>query len=291
MSEVEVTFRGITFNNNFTLGSDLYMLFNIPEGFSHPVIRESEQDIQGDHGISDQNSFYGRRLITLTGKILSTSQVNRKTMENNLRAIFCLDGIQTDLNASYYPLYFLDEDGIAKQIEVKVSTGIEFTKEAGSYAERDFIVTLKARDPRIYSQALHEQIIEEFYAASGFQLPTKLPVLFDPIQFNAETIANAGNFSSPPIITFTGESINPGIRNVTTGQQMVLNTTLNSGETIVINVSLGTIEKDGIDISSTLDPSSEWLYIAPGNNELQVFDSTPAALTLTAKVEWRDAYI
>ena len=290
MAEVSMTFRGITFNTNFA-GGDTYMLVDIPEGLAHPNIRSSENERQGNHGITDQNSYYGKRLITLTGRVLADTQAQRKVLERNVAAIFQLDGVQTELNASYYTLLITDEDGLAIQTEAKVETGIEFSKETGDPRRRDFIVTLKAKDPRLFSQTLDSEAIDEALTTTDFMLPTMLPVIISPVILFKETVTNDGNFATPPIITLTGESLNPEVMNNTTGQTMKLNTTLEAGDTIIIDSGLGTITKNGVDILSTLDDTSEYIFLVPGANEIELRDDTPDALELDALIEWRDAYI
>ncbi len=291
MAEIEMTYRGISFNTNLTGIGDTYMLIDIPEGLNHPVIRESERNIQGEHGISDQMSFYGKRLITLTGKIISDTQAGRKIMEEELKKIFILDGIQDNLNASYYPLFITDEDGELKQIDVKVAVGVEFQKIFGNYYERDFIVTLKARDPRILGQTLNNEPLEESFDGTTLQFPSKFPFKLGNKVFNQITINNTCNFSTPPIITLSGVSTNPRIINQTTGKQMKLNTDLLSGDEIVIDVALGTIEKNGADILSALDAVSEFIFLAPGENVFELRDDTPVDLLLQAEIKWRDAWI
>lgn len=286
-----MTYRGIDFNTNLTGVGDTYMLIDIPEGLNHPVIRESERNIQGEHGVSDQISFYGKRLITLTGKIISDTQAGRKIMEEELRKIFLLDGIQDNLNASYYPLYIKDEDSELKQIDVKVAVGVEFQKVPGNYYERDFIVSLKARDPRFLGQTLNDEDLEEAFDGTTLQFPTKFPFKLSNKVFNQITITNTGNFSAPPIITLTGISDNPRIINQTTGKQMKFNTTLISGDEIVIDTALGTIEKNGSDILSVLDVSSEFIFLKPGENIFELRDDTPVDLQLQAEIKWRDSWI
>lgn len=290
MAEVAITYRGITFNTNFTAGTDIYMLTDIPEGFQSPQIRETENVRQGQHGITDQISWYGKRSIVLTGKVISNTQAGRKVMENNIRSIFALDGVQTNVNASYYTMYITDEDGTEKQIDVKVSIGVEFSKVPLEANRRDFIVTLKARDPRMFSQTLNSQDLAEAFDATTFMLPTMLPFSLDPQTVFVETLTNDGNFASPPIITLSGIATNPRIINNTTGVEMKLNTTMTTGDEIIIDVGSGTIEKNGIDILSTLDSTSQWLYLAAGDNEIELRDDT-TPLEYEANFQWRSAYI
>jgi len=291
MAEQVVQFRGVTFNGNLTGSGDIYMLYDIPEGLSHPQVRESEQQKQGQHGIIDQISYYGKRLITLTGRIVSDSESGRVAMENALKAIFRLDGVQANVNASYYDLTITDEAGVSRVASVKIVDGITFSKEVGLSNVREFIVTLKARDPRFFGSVLNSEDLSEAIDGTDFRLPTLLPVTISPDIIYDEILNNGGNFSTPTIITLTGESTNPRIINQTTGVTCKLNTTISGAEVVVIDSELGTIEKDGVDISSSLDNSSKFIHLDAGDNLIECRDDTPTATDLVINIKWKDAYV
>lgn len=267
------------------------MLQDLPEGLRHPSIRESDQPLQNRHGILDSVSYYGARRISLTGKIIASTQSTRKTLEENLREIFQLDGVQTGDNPSYYTLYMTDEDGEEKQMDVKVSRGVEFSKEAGNTYIRDFIVELKAKNPVWLSQTLYTETVDQGKSSSTLTLPTFLPITFGSSFLNEATITNGGNFATFPVITITGEGENPTITNVTTGQSLTINLTLAAGDEVVIDCENGTVTYNGADALSYLDSSSQFLALAAGDNTIQVTDDTPASLDIDVEFEYRYAWI
>lgn len=291
MAEQILTFRGVSFNDTFDPSIGIYMLQNVPEGLRSPIIRQSSQPLQGRHGVFDGASYYGARNIQLTGKIIADSQTLRKTLENNLRGIFALDGVQTGNDPSYYTLYMTDEDGEDKQMNVKVSRGIEFRKEALNPNMRDFIVELVAKYPVWLSQTLYDQTVTQGKMSSTLTLPTTLPIVFGSSFMNEATIANGGNFSTYPVITITGEGENPQITNVTTGQVLKVNTNIAAGDELVIDCQNGTITLNGADILSLMDTSSQFIELAAGNNTIWLEDDSPASLDLSANFEFRYAWI
>lgn len=291
-NELILSFNGITFNSDTTSGSG-YFLVDIPEGLASPEIRSSSVNKQGQHGITDQRSWYGGRTITFTGMVVGESIAQRKQLEDALVAAFVLDGIQTTLNSSYHTLtvdYGNEGAGIF-QTSAKVLSGPDFSKDSGEGAVRNFIITLRALDPYFESTTLNQQLVPELLIGTNLQLPTLLPMQMAPEKFFVGSAVNAGNFACPVIFTITGTSVNPKITNSTTGQELKLNTTLLEGEVIVIDTKLGTIEKDGVDISSSLDVSSVYLKLAPGTNNLELTDDTPEDLDVEVTAQWRDCSI
>ena len=296
-TEIKMTFRGQEFNN--TVYTDYVMLYDIPEGMSSPGIRSNNTEKQGQHGMSDYLSYYNGRNITLTGKIVAQTIAGRKVLEDNIRRIFSLPGIQSASNSGYYTLY-IDESGEIdtpavgeglKQIDVKVSVGVEFSKISGEGNMRDFIVTLFAKDPTYKSQTLNVENIIEAYEGTSFQLETLLPVTISAQTYNIGTITNSGNFAVPALYNIQGEAVNPKLENTTTGRFMQINETVTAGDELIIDVELGTIELNGTDVSASMTNDSQWIFLEPGNNSFELTDDTPVSLEATCDVTWRDGWI
>jgi hypothetical protein len=291
-NEVIISWRGISFNSDTSAESG-YFLIDIPEGLASPQIRSNQNNKQGQHGITDQISWYGGRSITLTGFIIGSSIAQRKQLEDALVSKFVLDGIQQDFNSSYYSLSvdYINEGAGTYQIDAKVLSGPDFAKESGDGFIRNFIITLRALDPYFSSVTLHEETVTELLVGTTFKLPTILPAQFAPAKYFVGTAVNAGNFACPIIFTISGVSTNPQIANTTNGQIMKINTTLIEGEVIVIDTQLGTIEKDGVDISTLLSDNSVYMKLSPGTNSIELTDDTPADLNAQVLGQWRDAII
>ena len=292
MPEVEFTFRGTTFNDSTDVSTGVYMIQNVPEGIKAPETRHTESPLQNRHGIVDGVSYYGKRIIVFTGKIIAASQSARKTMEEVLKGIFTLDGVQTGDDPSYYTLYMTDEDSTAKQMSVKVNRPVEFSKEFLNPNIRDFIVELKAQDPVWYSQTLYSSLIDEGLQMGTLTLPTTLPLILGSSFLNEATVTNGGNFVTFPVITITGAGENPTIENVTTGESLTLSgLTIVSGDTVVIDCKNGTVTVNGADGLSYLTSDSVFISLASGNNTIQVSDDSSATLALDVEFEYRYAWI
>ena len=293
MAEVQFTFRGITFNNSYDFTtSGVYMLVDIPEGLRSPEIRHSESSLQNRHGVIDGVSYFGKRVIVFTGRIIAETQSERKSMEEALKTAFTLDGVQYGDDPSYYTLYMTDEDGSLKQMAVKVNRGIEFSKTVHHSNVRDFMVELKAFDPVWYSQTLYDVAADEGIQMGTVTLPTTLPLTLGSSFLNEATITNSGNFVTFPVITLTGEGENPVIYNVTTGDRLTLQgLTLTSGDTVIIDCKNGTITLNGSDALTYMTSDSRFISLASGSNTIQITDDSPMTLNLDAQFEYRYAWV
>jgi hypothetical protein len=291
MAEQILTFRGITFNDETDPSVGIYMLQNVPEGLRHPDIRQADQPLQNRHGVIDSTSYYGSRTIQLVGKIIADTQAARKILEDNLRAIFALDGVQVGSNPSYYTLYMEDEDGALKQMQVKVSRGVEFRKEALVPNIRDFIVELRAQNPVWLSQSIYTVNVDQGKPTSSLTLPTTLPIVFGSVYINEATVDNDGNFATFPVITITGTGENPSIYNATTNQRITIETTMAAGDELVIDCENGTVTLNGDDALGLLSTSSQFIQLAAGENLIQLSDDSPTSLSLEAQLQYRHAWL
>jgi hypothetical protein len=144
--------------------------------------------------------------------------------------------------------------------------------QSGQYPTRDFLITLRASDPRFYGSATNTS------TCSGSGLATT---------FNA---VNGGNANTDPVIKITGPVVsiaggsNPffGITNITTGQLigMYLPGTSMATSASVSEINCSTRRITGSLSYSNLIAGSIFPQVAGGTNTFSV-----AGLTGTGKVE------
>jgi hypothetical protein len=163
-----------------------------------------------------------------------------------------------------------DED---LEISVRKSAPIQMREsQSGQYPTRDFLITLRASDPRFYGSATNTS------TCSGSGLATT---------FNA---VNGGNANTDPVIKITGPVVsiaggsNPffGITNITTGQLigMYLPGTSMATSASVSEINCSTRRITGSLSYSNLIAGSIFPQVAGGTNTFSV-----AGLTGTGKVE------
>ena len=308
--EIEVTIGTLQLNQHLSAENDFYVLKDTPEIFSTLSTRQSDRDKQGGHGSEDSLSQYEARVMPFKGEIHASSQDARKTMEYQLQQAVSLSIAQDfDGDDGYRLVLITDEDGIAKQIYAKILDPVEFELIDIALPEaRKFSFMLYAKDPELYSQTTQtgngpESYLKTTLTVQDGLLPLfqdgTLPTVQDAIAASMN-ITNNGTFGSAPIITVTGPTTNPIVKNETTGRAMNFSggsgITLKAGETLTIDVASQTIvykDETGTesDISGLLTTDSNWIFIEPGSNVITLFDDTPDDLSGQLQLVWRDSWI
>lgn len=90
---------------------------------------------------------------------------------------------------------------------------------------------------------------------------------------NSATVNNSGDLATPLKISFNGPATGPvSFENKTTGEKITVNKDLAEGETLVINSKYGSkeISINGVNNFAFIDPSSDFPFLAQGNNEIIV---------------------
>lgn len=103
-------------------------------------------------------------------------------------------------------------------------------------------------------------------------------------------IVNSGWATSNPVITITGPAINPRVTNVTAGLYLQVDTTLGTGDVLVLNTDLRTVTLNGISRRALLNNASTW-FAAPPGTSYYTFTATGTTGTSACVVSWRSAYI
>lgn len=180
--EAEITYNGLMLNEQRATAPTgiRYQVTDIG-GLDDADVRDAREVNPARDGELALPAFYGGRTITLTGKIIA----------GNIRE---LRQMQQDLRTAFGPLYeqplsFSNSTGesVDVQISARKSAPIQMREiQANQNPTRDFMVTLRASDPRFYS------MVTNTATASGALLATT---------FNA---VNGGNANTDPIIKITG---------------------------------------------------------------------------------------
>jgi hypothetical protein len=304
-TEVQVTIGSILFSDSASLSAGVgYFLADTPTLLKSPDPRSTQSDRQGLHGINDSLSFYKERILAFKGTIVGSSQADRKTKQTALEKALALPALPNfATNDGYQLILITDEDGTLKQCYAKMIAA--FTPDIVDNADpslRDFTFVMIAKDPALYGQSLQTASGPETVAGTNFQVvQSSAPKI--PFQIYSNTVlsctaTNNGTIGSAPAITVNGPTSAPKITNVTTGKTMSFpSLTLLAGEKLVITVSGPTIYKYDVsnnktDASGFLDvANSQWIYLEPGANVLDLLDSSPDVIAATLQVQWRDAYI
>jgi hypothetical protein len=295
----------VTFND-YSGGTPAYILRNTPDLLSTLSTRQTKNPKQGAHGVVDSLTFYDDRPLPFVGEIVGTSQADRKTKEEALKQCLALSSFQSYAgNDGNILLKFTDEDGALKQCYAKIVTPPKFgVIDNTDPMRRSFGFVMMAKDPNLYGQTLQSGSGTETYAGTNFQVvQSSAPSV--PFQLYQNTVAsvtcvNSGTKDAPPVITVTGPSTGPIVKNLTTSISMDLSGSgglvLAAGEKVVIDFNAFSITKYDVsnvatNASGYLTAASNWILLQAGSNQIALFDGTPGSLLATIQVQWRNTYI
>ena len=237
-------------------------------------IKNNEVSREGQHGVWDFYSYYGRRSITFRGVIVGSTEAEVEAARDDMVKILALPVQPGTSEDGYVTVKWADANGSSWQIEAKLQNSINFNRNLKETYRLDFIFSLKAADPFIVSQNLITVVGTRGYVSAGAGFPIELPAVIGESQVGVVNINNTGAVYAHTVIRIYGESAgditNPVIENLTTGQRFELATVI-SGEDnwIEIDSKEGTaVDQDGTDVSGTIVGSSNFITLKPGENQL-----------------------
>jgi len=277
----------------------LISLTSVPSGFHSPELRHSEEARQGQHGILDYDTFVGKRAIVFEGQLIAPDREKMVQLVDKFQKAFTTSAFPSK-DDGYREMLFTEEDGVAKKIFAKVENMPEYEEELGFPFVRNFIVSLKCKEPRKLSQSTTAQDgIKADYLGAQLKLPTKLPFRFGWDYLYKKILNNAGNFAASPKITIYAPCENPKILNRTYNVFMQFICTLLGNDYLEIDVLEGTatIYREGggtEDALLVLTNNSEFFYLLSGDNEVVFLEESsvpPVQNASYAKVEWSDTWL
>lgn len=172
-------------------------------------IKNSEIDKEGQHGIWDFYSFYGKRVLTFSGVIVGTTEAAVEALRTQLLRVTGLPAQPAAGNDGLVLIKWTDAAGNAWQIYAKLERAIRFDRQMKHPMRLDFVMSLKAPDPLIESQTEAVDTLTRGWQTGSLRLPTKLPAKIAPTYRNAVTIANAGTAAADTVIRLCGEAAAP----------------------------------------------------------------------------------
>lgn len=283
--------RSITINDRATDPTKFIALQAYP---SFEVdVRNDEINKEGQHGIWDFFSFYGKRVITFEGVIIGNDEEDVTEIKDLLQQVVELPAQPMTADDGTVIISWTDPRGRDVQTEAKITSPIRFNRNMREQYRLDFFLTLKSPNPVIESQELFEVNGLRGYEHGGMILPTALPFTLPHELINVLTINNQGNTVADITVRLYGSIHfpinNPVITNLTTGAFMQVNVVLaDETEYISINTRTGeVVDQDGNDLSGDIENGSTFPRLNIGNNEL-IYTSDESAGVLSPPVTHLD---
>lgn len=151
-----------------------------------------------------------------------------------------------------------------------------------------------ATDPRLYSAILSSASTPPPISGGGITWPVTWPLTWPAgTSGGTVTVANAGNWPTPPLITVRGPLTTPAVYRLDTGDVIELATTLVASDVVVIDPLADTLTLNGAPAKDKLTDRSAAVgtfLMPPGATGLAlraVVTDPSASMTAT----WRSAYL
>lgn len=236
-------------------------------------VKNAEMDREGQHGIWDFFSFYGKRAINFAGVIVGESEAEVEALKQQMLLVLALPPVPEAGNDGTVTIAWTDANGDDWQIDAKVQSYPRFERGMKQSLQLRFNISLKAKDPEIESQDEFEVTGLRGWETVDMGLPIILPDEIGLVFDNELTVVNAGTILAHTKVRLYGETggiNNPQIYNETTGKIFKVNIALaDETEWIEIDSKLGTVvDQNGDDQSGLVDGSSEFILLAVGTNKL-----------------------
>ena len=239
------------------------------KGLECPVIRLPRFNLPGANGAFVSNTLYGERSIRIKG-VVNAPDGSRITYLNNRYALINALSFKRDINNNIVPqtMTITLETGNTYTTDVYQDTPLQlgFSQEYVDYEE--FQLGFIAADPFLHTNIPVTGTVN-LPVGGGTAIPTPIPISLSPSSGGSIILDNTGGQISYPTITLTGPLTNPYIVNLTTGNFMSLNYTINIGDAdIIIDCQAQTIFQGLSNITGvqTID-STFWTFIE-GNNTI-----------------------
>ena len=272
--------------NSLTLYRDPYLITAL-DGIEMPEVNMQTQSAPYQDGVTDLDALFSPRTIVVSGSIL----------------------------AQDLPTIYLDRASAQRQLSPKLGLGtLTFTNDSGTFTTacrcisaifpnkefvnpfQNFQLQFFCPDPYWYDNSQSSILMN--IVNNGFTFPMTFPVVFgNYVGSTPVTATNNGDSLTPVIISVYGPTVNPVITNLTTGELIKLNISLNVGDALIVNTKFGSksitlIPSSGAmsNASNSLDASSTFWQLTIGANSIRFSDDYLMSLEYCT-VSWYNRYV
>lgn len=205
-----------------------------------------------------------------------------------------------------FKLFFKEPGFEARRFVWARPSGRVFVRNPRTPFMPQFKVRLKLADPRTYREGANTALLQDYDAGGG-------GAEYDVTEYGREysvdtssqvTVRNDGNARSWPVIQFfgptTGTVTQVTLTNVTTGNAVVFDTTILTGQTLTADMEaievVRSSETPAVRLGAT-NKYAEWaqprepLYLVPGDNILRFEITGGTSTDGTASITYRDTWL
>lgn len=245
------------------------------EGFEVPTTRDVFIDPPEREGSLFIGEIAGMRELSWRGLIRENIQPNRR-----LLARVCQPG-------GLKLLQFTLCDGVDVQISATVKLVNAYSKTRSPY-----MISAKAPYPYFESQVLHTAMTNITVKKGGMPIPAAIPGPIGEGGGTPYTVVNAGDMPARPLLSIHGPGTNFQVSNLDTGESFLLQTSLASNETAIIDTVSNEAFKGSQNIFGLISrtPVGSWVRLGAGNNRIVFNAITGFNNQTTLTLSWRDTY-
>lgn len=186
--------------------------------------------------------------------------------------------------------------GDSREIFCRVASGLGvsevLSEDSAFYAQR-IQATFLAHDPYWYSVGDTAIVYTGDVEAATFFPFFPLRLSAGSVFVDDNSVNNPGDLDAWPVWTIAGPGSNIVITNLTTSQQISLNTTVSGGQSVTIDTRPGAktvLNDDGTSLFSLMSATSVLFPLVRGDNHIQVaMDSTSASSSI--RLAFRPRYL
>lgn len=240
---------------------------------------------------------YLSRAITLTGTVVPPSGQQQGTPYGNPTPSFSAyarEALGAGLNFIRSSALLQVDEEVPKQAQVQLAGRATF-KNSKVNGALDFMIPLRAPDPRKYSQQLFTPDTLIASAAGGRTYPREYPLSYGDDAGSTGSISafNMGTYSTGAVIRIYGPVATPTVEHVEQGKRLTFVDTIPEGSFYEIDLADRLVMLDGTsNRRNTMEIRSRWFMLEPGDNTLR-FNGTALSTTPTPRmtVSYRSAWI
>lgn len=280
--EAKFTFNDLVLND--LSQPDRYRFSKI-DGLYDADVRDQRDTNPSRHGETAYESFYAGRTLALHGTIHAGNLAKMRNMTYDLQDAF------SSLDESQMTISFTNETNT--YINCGKNTTLDLAEiQESKKMQRNFLLALRASDPRFYSDPTQVISITPTYNTLRgraynihFDREYKGFPLLDQV-----TINNRGNASNFPDIKFSGALENFVLINYTTGEQLVINAKIPSSEYYYYDQNKSELtDFKGVSRIGALEVDTSNISLAPGDNLIgfggKTYDGS-AKVEIYARSSW-----
>ena len=253
---------------------------------SLPEVRPQDRPLLLRHGSVAGEDYLAERIFTVEFDIVESSSATLSTLLDSLSEAwrstvaertlaFQIPGVAGGAKGQVY--------GRVRRRDIPI--GVEFSRGVAEVA-----FEFHCTDPRIYAVSESSGSVGVASTGGGLTFNAGFDLTFGSVSTGGDlNLVNAGTFDAPVSLRIDGPCTDPQVENVTAGKTLTLNTTLGSGEYLLLDSKDRTVLLGGTASRYfVLDPTSEWWDLLPGTNAINYLASSDSGSTLT--VTWRSAW-